>query len=845
LDRFWLDPRFRFAPSLSLLLLNLAVGCFLWFTPTVRYAIPNNEITQAVGSAYQATPKPALRSVYSLPTDSNVAPASSNLLMFEDGQALGASHSMHVYIRDQGHGRYSHWNGSIVFSSSDGTDPRINGRTYSIEASAEVKPRLRLLLVGGLAIADAAFFVLFQRRILFLFRSRGSLLLAVLGVTIVILAALAAFGLLGKIIVARDGLPKDTALSFSALQHAVLGCLTSIGIWASGAGICRLVLRDPRASLAQILIPAFPLSLVLLAVLLSIALVIPWGRSIAAAVWLACLIPLGNWRPPHEQIIAVSKAALGIIPFAIAFGIWLALLWHGPTATLPGSPTGDLTYYAGTIWSLASQAYPYLDLGYANAGTLGYFNGLYPALGASLLYLPHFDPFLFLLASGGTSYVLFSTLMLHFYVADRASRSIALFDVLILLLAILVAARYPYWVAESIPLVFVPALTISVWWMTERGRTAIGWSIAAMLAGLGGSLLSKIVTAAVLVPLGSAGIWSRSRNFPYPVKLSALGVGGFFAIYSTAMLFHFLPLFLEYAAIGPESLRIPHWYFVCRDAGALMMMVLAWIVADLPVALALCLGLTTFLLYSWVFQINFVCVSIVLGLILISNPPRSIFVRTLALAAFALSLPALSLGDQASPSTGLVWIVCLGGAALIATLSAVGSTKVLPQFTPRTTALVATTTLMVTGLGLAGVARGSIIADSGWHFVERERMTPELREVWSTVRERTAKDALIFTDQVDETETTLGGWNTYAYSGQRQVYLSSYVTNFGLRNNKQELRKILSINESVLNGNRSPGDIPTQRKYSSFYAVVSVSHAAPPKWRLIFENRQYALYEID
>ncbi len=513
---------------------------------------------------------------------------------------------------------------------------------------------------------------------------------------------------------------------FTALQHAVLGCLTSIGIWAAGAGISRLAQRDSRASLAQILIPAFPISLALLAVLLATALVIPWGRSIAIALWLACLVPLGNWRPPLEQIVAALKAALGIIPFAIAFGIWLALLWHGPTETLSGSPTGDLTFYAGNIWSLAKQAYPHIDLGYANGGAHGYFNLFYPALGAALLYLPNFDPFLFLLASGGTSYVLLSALMLHLYVAERAVRPIGVSVLLVLVLSIVVAARYPYWVAESIPLVFVPALTISVWWMAERGRQAFGWSVAAMLAGLGGSLLSKIVTAAVLVPLGSVGIWSRFRTLPYPVRLSVFGIGGVFAIYSAVMLFHFLPLFVAYATIGPESFRTPHWYFACRDAGALVMMALAWTIADLPVALALSLGLTTFLAFSWVFQINFVCTSIILGLILVSRA-TSVFVRRLALTAFALSLPALILGDQASPSSGVIWIVCLGGAVLAATLSAAGVTTVAPQLTLRTSAAVAIATLMVTGLGLVGVARGSIIADSGWHFVERERLTPELK----------------------------------------------------------------------------------------------------------------------
>jgi hypothetical protein len=494
------------------------------------------------------------------------------------------------------------------------------------------------------------------------------------------------------------------------LQHAILGCLTSIGIWAAGAGISRLMLRDSRAGLAEILIPAFPVSLVLLAALVSVALVIPWGRLIAVALWLACLIPLGNWRPPRDQIVAASKAALSIIPFAIAFGMWLALLWHGPTETLPGSPTGDLTFYVGNTWSLASQAFPLLNLGYANGEATAYFNNLYPALGAALLYLPNFDPFLFLLASGGASYVLLSALMLHLYVADRASATVALFDVLVLVLAVIVAARYPYWVAESIPMVFVPALTISVWWMTERGRNAVGWSLAAILAGLSGSLLSKIVSAAVLVPLGSAGIWSRIRNLPHLAKLAVAVIGGTFAIYSMMMLFRFLPFFVAFAAVGPESVRTPHWYFTWRDAGALMMMALAWTIADLPVALALSIGLTTFLVYSFVFQVNFVCVSIVLGLLVISNPPQSSFVRALALMAFALSLPALILGDQASPTSGVMWIVCVGGAALVATLSAVRSQAVIPQLALRTSASVAMTTLMVTGFGLVGVARGAIIA---------------------------------------------------------------------------------------------------------------------------------------
>src|SRR5207247_1953501 len=132
----------------------------------------------------------------------------------------------------------------------------------------------------------------------------------------------------------------------------------------------------------------------------------------------------------------------------------------------------------------------------------------------------------------GTSYVCLSALMVHCYVADRVSRSIGPLDLLLLTLAVLVAARYPYWVAESIPMVFVPALTMSVWWMAERGQRAYGWSVAAMLAGLSGSLLSKVVAAAVLVPLGSTGLTSQIRSLPHPARLAVLGIAGIFGIYS-------------------------------------------------------------------------------------------------------------------------------------------------------------------------------------------------------------------------------------------------------------------------------------------------------------------------
>ena len=68
--------------------------------------------------------------VVSLPT--RVQLGRNQVRVFENGKPLGPSHSPHSVIRERGNGRYSHWGNAIIFSASDGSDPRTNGRVYSI-----------------------------------------------------------------------------------------------------------------------------------------------------------------------------------------------------------------------------------------------------------------------------------------------------------------------------------------------------------------------------------------------------------------------------------------------------------------------------------------------------------------------------------------------------------------------------------------------------------------------------------------------------------------------------------------------------------------------------------------
>src|SRR5262249_10266558 len=54
----------------------------------------------------------------------------SSLRLFEDDAELGPAHSLHNDILTLGGGRFSHWGRWLMFSSSDGSDPRTNGRSY-------------------------------------------------------------------------------------------------------------------------------------------------------------------------------------------------------------------------------------------------------------------------------------------------------------------------------------------------------------------------------------------------------------------------------------------------------------------------------------------------------------------------------------------------------------------------------------------------------------------------------------------------------------------------------------------------------------------------------------------
>ena len=66
------------------------------------------------------------------PGDSAASPTGSTAELFEDGVSLGPPHAAHDQIRHDGRGRFSHWHNHLYLSASDNSDPRKNGRRYSL-----------------------------------------------------------------------------------------------------------------------------------------------------------------------------------------------------------------------------------------------------------------------------------------------------------------------------------------------------------------------------------------------------------------------------------------------------------------------------------------------------------------------------------------------------------------------------------------------------------------------------------------------------------------------------------------------------------------------------------------
>jgi len=120
----------------------------LLLPPQLRVTITANKIQPEIGKAYVVAIPAASFHVFLARSDENDSQLQSRLLVHENGQPLGPPHSSHDAIRESGGGAYSHWNKQLYFSTSDGSDPRTNGRTYSTVGPTRLTLPIQALLIS-------------------------------------------------------------------------------------------------------------------------------------------------------------------------------------------------------------------------------------------------------------------------------------------------------------------------------------------------------------------------------------------------------------------------------------------------------------------------------------------------------------------------------------------------------------------------------------------------------------------------------------------------------------------------------------------------------------------------
>lgn len=142
----------RIAATVALLALALVLcyGTYAGFKVKVRLAA--KDITQHQGLAYMAPVPAQAHWPLSIATDSMESPNASTAVLREDGRPLGPRHKPHAKIAETGGGSYSHWGKYVYFSSSDGTDPRVNGKRYRLTLRKMLAPPFTYAALGVILV---------------------------------------------------------------------------------------------------------------------------------------------------------------------------------------------------------------------------------------------------------------------------------------------------------------------------------------------------------------------------------------------------------------------------------------------------------------------------------------------------------------------------------------------------------------------------------------------------------------------------------------------------------------------------------------------------------------------
>lgn len=649
---------------------------------------------------------------------------------------------------------------------------------------------------------------------------------------------------------------KDSALVRLAFLHALLGIPLAVLPWVAGSGLVAFFLRRTQPSFPAIVLPGFIAGMVVAALLVSIVLLIPFGWGIAAVVWCLFVWPLASRRTLFfREFRDLATLVLKLTPYAVLLGTWFGVIHHGPTETLTAHPHTDASYYAGAIRALLANPTNPINYGFEGE-TLYHFNMLFPGMGAVVAKFAEIDTFLFISAAGGTAFLVNTGIALNAALSSTEShtgRDTALAKTG-LLTSVLICTMYPTWIVASPPMIYLTALTISTCFMVARGVSGGGWILIAVLGALIGTILSKIVAAIFLVPLALSSSIGYLRQAPRSWQFLLVAIVGLAGSYGAYMLIRFMPYMIHWQDIGPLSWR---WYklgydgllpIVLRDISSVILLIVALRLGRRDFAMLACaVGILAGLLFEFAFFASLLSAG--LGLVLLLRMRGQLCGRlgSITVGALVMALPQAVFSDPAGGVVGLIWVLCVGGAFLVANSGQGASVPRIapPSFSAKASVYARLIVLGSLCISLLAVGNHGIALKTGYWFPTSANsgLTPDVRDIWHEIRKRVPADGLVFTAEINLKPTLTTGWNTYLLHGERQVYFGQFVQTAAARTEVSLLNKRLEANQAVVEGQVLPGDVKTTKRYKSYYLVAPVSVHPSEGWSAIYRNPTYTLFK--
>lgn len=612
-------------------------------------------------------------------------------------------------------------------------------------------------------------------------------------------------------------------------------------------GIFRLATwRRSSRSVQEEFLYGFPLGIISLCAASAIALVHPLGRIAAPVLLLATLAPLASPVQPSFKIKLrrALRVALSILPFAAAFGTFMALLWHGPTSTLAARPLADMVYYAGILDTFRHNFLPLPNLAVLG-DSISLSNTVPSMIGAAVSLYIDIDPFLFLAGWGASFYVLTFGLSLYMvaYPVVAPARIIAC------ALAFMLGSLYdPSWMINSIPASITFPLFFLSWYMWNRKNRGLNRIFGDSFLLTIGSALGKVTAIFPLVLLAASPKDIRHlRKLYSEMNFASILLASMMFFYSAYMLWRFGPIVWFYfvsAPIGPFTFQnfssLSNLFmktnlgFLSRDVGSVALVLAAAFCmrGSLRVMIVACVGL--FLIFPLFFTTALLGSVVVSGISILRD--KEIYRRCPPLFVISSSLLLFStlVVDPGEFQMSVAWLICMGGACFIAVARPSRLVKIVPFV--GCSIFIAAIALINAGVWPMRTGDSRPYASDTW-------LTPEFRDIWLAARDRTPKDSLIFTDSTGTVVDLQAGANFYAVFSQRQSYVAGLL-NSALYVHVQERSERLARNQDVLDGRISPADLPDAKSYRNYYAIVKHTASNPPGSTLLYENKDFKLLEL-